>query len=786
MAAKKSSKTKSAAQVASQSAAAQRQASIERSAGIAAKVAPSLSTPTTSSSTKTTPSLNTPTVSSALPNGRTGEKLTINQQTNEIVGVGSGKIYGKGNSLAEALALQTQMQSGSAPTLTGRPDLFAVAPNADQKVESFKDPQTGTTVNPRTATADELAQHKAGTLINYPKSQGLTYLDGPTFSGLQKNLTEADLVRMPDGRIYLKQGLTIDAINARNAATPAGTTGNESITTEVPDTVDSDMLDEAMVDPQTEEDIQTIAEEQDRLQDEYLSTLNLSDEETAIRNQLADLHAEVAQYKESLQAGLDSIEDERIPMSFITGQKASLERRSQREMQIFADQESNLLERLGLAQEAREMKTMQAQAALQFFQDDIELKWKIQDRIQAQEDRVLERADKLEAKAQDTLGVFLEMFEGYDMSDLTPEAQAKMAALSASAGIPFDLVSQGLDAMKSRYIASNLGISEDAQLTPNQRLDSAMELVTNRKAKNLTEALAIIDAAMGTTSSSSSTGGTSGIVGSTSYDDWLDSMGDTTITQGIDAHQSYNIIDPVTGESRDTHGGYDIAGELGTAINSPVSGTVIKAVGDQKGTTTGWGNYVDMVDSAGNTWRFAHLDSVNVTQGQEVGVGDLLGGMGNTGYQLTSRGGDGYREPTASERAAGWATHLHVEAHNADGEIIDIKNVLTGEQETASGALSYEDFLGILGEETNQSVDPDSEYARNMYDEYVASAGGSSEEDTYDSSSDDYVLSLLTDTDRKKMLGYGLDPESAEDVRTYYAEHLTTSDEEEEDSLFGG
>jgi hypothetical protein len=456
MAAKKSSKTKSAAQVASQSAAAQRQASIERSAGIAAKVAPSLSTPTTSSSTKTTPSLNTPTVSSALPNGRTGEKLTINQTTNEIVGVGSGKIYGKGNSLAEALALQTQMQSGSAPTLTGRPDLFAVAPNADQKVESFKDPQTGTTVNPRTASADELAQHKAGTLINYPKSQGLTYLDGPTFSGLQKNLTEADLVRMPDGRIYLKQGLTIDAINARNAATPAGTTTttptDESVTVDIPDTVDSDMLDEAMVDPQTEEDLMAISEEQTKLQQDYLNSLGLSDEETALRDQLAELHAEVSGYSQSLQAGLDSIEDEAIPMSFITGQQASLERRSQRQMQIFADEEANLLERLGFAQEAREMKSLQAEAAVNFFKDNLELRWKIEDRVQDKEDRVLARADKLETKARDNLSAFLEMFEGYDVSDLSAESQAKLATMAASAGLPFDLVTEGMSAVKDRIL----------------------------------------------------------------------------------------------------------------------------------------------------------------------------------------------------------------------------------------------------------------------------------------------------------------------------------------------
>lgn len=98
--------------------------------------------------------------------GRTGETLTINQATNEVIGTTSGKVYATGSSLAEALALQTQLQSGGTPTVSGRPDLYAVAPTATEEQKPITG-ASGQAVQPTVATASQLQQASAGTLESF-------------------------------------------------------------------------------------------------------------------------------------------------------------------------------------------------------------------------------------------------------------------------------------------------------------------------------------------------------------------------------------------------------------------------------------------------------------------------------------------------------------------------------------------------------------------------------------------------------------------------------------------
>ena len=99
--------------------------------------------------------------------GRTGETLTINRipalnkdekDTFEVIGEDTGTVYGQGESLAEALALQTQLQSGSTPSVSGRPDLFAIEPTLPEEIAAV---EAGTA---RVATLDELEQARLGTL----------------------------------------------------------------------------------------------------------------------------------------------------------------------------------------------------------------------------------------------------------------------------------------------------------------------------------------------------------------------------------------------------------------------------------------------------------------------------------------------------------------------------------------------------------------------------------------------------------------------------------------------
>ena len=164
--------------------------------------------------------------------------LTVDKVTNEVKDE-TGKVVAHGSTLAEANALATRESSNSAPTVAGRPDMFAVAPNSNQKVEKIAGVDPTVSVTPRTATPDELAQAVSGTLPSYAKSQGLTYLDGPTFQSLQKYLKETDLTRV-NGRIYLNNGLTADDILARAKAESPNDPSSITSLSDANDAINSD------------------------------------------------------------------------------------------------------------------------------------------------------------------------------------------------------------------------------------------------------------------------------------------------------------------------------------------------------------------------------------------------------------------------------------------------------------------------------------------------------------------------------------------------------------------
>ncbi|WP_019156866.1 M23 family metallopeptidase [Robertmurraya massiliosenegalensis] len=77
------------------------------------------------------------------------------------------------------------------------------------------------------------------------------------------------------------------------------------------------------------------------------------------------------------------------------------------------------------------------------------------------------------------------------------------------------------------------------------------------------------------------------------------------------------------------HNGVDIAieGILNKPVVSATNGKVIFA-----GTITGYGNIVIVDHGGGFETRYAHLNSMNVTKGQEVVGGQVIGLVGSTGY----------------------------------------------------------------------------------------------------------------------------------------------------------
>lgn len=88
--------------------------------------------------------------------------------------------------------------------------------------------------------------------------------------------------------------------------------------------------------------------------------------------------------------------------------------------------------------------------------------------------------------------------------------------------------------------------------------------------------------------------------------------------------------DPFTGV-RTYHNGIDIANALGTPVRASMAGTVTDT-----GFNSSYGNYVVISHEGGFQTLYGHLKSFSVRVGQNVGQGQQIAQMGNTGYSTGS------------------------------------------------------------------------------------------------------------------------------------------------------
>jgi len=122
-----------------------------------------------------------PPITPTKPKGRINnapEPLTIDQSTYEIKGANTGTVYGSGTGdsneakLASALAIQNQLVTGGTPTVSGRPDLYAVTPTAAEGTPQAIQGADGKPIMPKVATSAQLGQAATGTLESFNKATG--------------------------------------------------------------------------------------------------------------------------------------------------------------------------------------------------------------------------------------------------------------------------------------------------------------------------------------------------------------------------------------------------------------------------------------------------------------------------------------------------------------------------------------------------------------------------------------------------------------------------------------
>jgi murein DD-endopeptidase MepM/ murein hydrolase activator NlpD len=132
--------------------------------------------------------------------------------------------------------------------------------------------------------------------------------------------------------------------------------------------------------------------------------------------------------------------------------------------------------------------------------------------------------------------------------------------------------------------------------------------------------------------------------------------------------------DPFT-KSRRMHKGMDFSAPTGTPIYAPSDGKVIRV--DSR--SAGYGKHIRIDHGFGYVTLYAHLSKYNVSRGQEVKRGDVIGFVGNTGRSV--------------------APHLHYEIRK-DGKHLNPINFYYGD-------LNTEEFNALLeaANRENQSLD---------------------------------------------------------------------------------
>ncbi len=121
-------------------------------------------------------------------------------------------------------------------------------------------------------------------------------------------------------------------------------------------------------------------------------------------------------------------------------------------------------------------------------------------------------------------------------------------------------------------------------------------------------------------------------------------------------------LDPFTGQPSN-HGGYDLVSDGDKTVCAVADGKVMfsRMITDKSNRTWEWGNYVAVRGDDGYLYYYCHLAVREVTSGEIVRAGDIIGIEGTTGRSTGS--------------------HLHLEIRNALGvaqnpeKIIGVPNI---------------------------------------------------------------------------------------------------------------
>jgi len=131
-------------------------------------------------------------------------------------------------------------------------------------------------------------------------------------------------------------------------------------------------------------DLDRVLTENDKIRQQLLGSLGPTQEETNLQRQLFELQNADRATSLSALAGIQKAEDKVIPMEYITGQQASIQRQANLALQTNAFRQQPILQNLQLLQQNRQATLDKLNAQMQFGQADMNLAMQLRE-IQRQE-----------------------------------------------------------------------------------------------------------------------------------------------------------------------------------------------------------------------------------------------------------------------------------------------------------------------------------------------------------------------------------------------------------------
>lgn len=177
--------------------------------------------------------------------------------------------------------------------------------------------------------------------------------------------------------------------------------------------------------------------------------------EVDIETALNQLRGNADQLMINTQAGADQMQQQPIAQQLIEGQQGALFKQSQLSLQTMARQEQTLLGRLGIEQNRRQAGAKVAELGLSFLDQESATFFQAQEAYAKEEDRILAQADRLTDNAREVFATILDKFMGLDIEDLDPQTQQQLATLATQAGIPLNVLVEGMKVNKDQMLFEN-------------------------------------------------------------------------------------------------------------------------------------------------------------------------------------------------------------------------------------------------------------------------------------------------------------------------------------------